>query len=335
MISRDMTGKAIALGLIFGFGALAAAGAASAQPPPKAARIGVLFASTPSATAHLLEGLRRGLKEQGYVEGQSFVFETRYGRAGAVRMSDLATELVGMKPDLLVAATDPATAAFRQQTRTIPIVMANATDPVGTGFVSSLARPGGNVTGLSALSPELAGKRLALLRDLVPGLARVAILWNPDVRGALFDYKETETAARALRMQLQSVEVTSGEDIARAFSVLTEQRAQALIVQTPNPVLLAHRGRLVGFAQKSHLPSMFGQKEYADAGGLISYGPNTAALWRRAAGYVDKILKGAKPGELPVEQPSTFELAVNLKTAKAIGLAIPAALLQQADHVIQ
>jgi len=335
MISGDMIRKAIALGAILGFATLAATGTAAAQPPAKAARIGVLFASTPAATSHLLEGLRGGLREQGYVEGRSIVLETRYGRAGAVRMSDLAAELVGMKVDLLVAATDPATAALRQQTESIPIVMANATDPVGTGFVSSLARPGGNVTGLSALSPELAGKRLALLRDLVPALERVAIVWNPDVRGALFDYKETEAAARALRVRLQSVEVSRAEDIARAFSAITEQRAQAFIVQTPNPVLFAHRRQLVDFARKSRLPSMYGQKEFADAGGFISYGPNTAALWRRAAGYVDRILKGAKPADLPVEQPSIFELAVNLKTAKDIGIAIPPTLLQQADHVIQ
>src|SRR5512134_809392 len=335
MISRDMIGKVIVYGATLAVIAVVAAGVASAQQPANAARVGILFASTPAATAHLLEGLRRGLKERGYVEGQNIVLEPRYGRAGAVRMSDIAGELVAMKVDLLVAATDPATAALRQQTRTIPIVMANATDPVGTGFVASLARPGGNVTGLSALSPELAGKRLALLRDLVPGLVRVAILWNPDVRGALFDYKETESAARALRVQLQSVEVSRGEDIARAFSAITDQRAQAFIVQTPNPVLFAQRSQLVSFAEKSRLPSMYGQKEFADAGGLISYGPNTAALWRRAADYVDKILKGAKPGELPVEQPSTFELVVNSKTAKALGVTVPPALLQQADHVIQ
>ena len=334
MISREMIRKAIVLGVILGFGALAATGTGSAQRSAQA-RIGVLFASTPAATSHLLEGLRSGLKERGYVEGKTIVLEPRYGRAGAVRLSDLAAELVGMKVDLLVAATDPATAVLRQQTRSIPIVMANGTDPVGTGFVASLARPGGNVTGLSALSPELAGKRLALLRDLVPGLARVAIVWNPDVRGALFDYKETEAAARALRVQLQSVEVSRGEDIERAFAAITGERAQAFIVQTPNPVLFAVRSQLVSFAQKNRLPSIYGQKEFADVGGLVSYGPNTAALWRRAADYVDKILKGAKPGELPVEQPSSFELVVNLKTAQTLGVAVPPALLQQADHVIQ
>jgi putative ABC transport system substrate-binding protein len=309
--------------------------AAGAQQAARLPRIGVLFASTPAATSHLLDGLRQGLREHGYVEGQHIILERRYGQAGAERMSDVAAELVRLKVDVLVAATDPATAALRQQTQTIPIVMANGTDPVGTGFVASLARPGGNVTGLSALSPELSGKRLGLLREVVPGLSRVAIIWNPDVRGALFDYKETEAAARSTRLQLQSVEVSRSEDLDRAFSAVTNQRAQALIVQTPNPVLFANRSQIASFAQRTRLPSMYGQKEFADAGGLITYGPNTADLWRRAATYVDKILKGAKPADLPVEQPTTFELVINLKTAKALGLTIPQTLLGRADRVIE
>jgi putative ABC transport system substrate-binding protein len=308
---------------------------ASGQPGGKVSRVGVLFASTPAATSHLLDGLRHGLKERGYVEGQTVVLDSRYGQAGVERMSDLAAELVRMKFDVIVAATDPATAAVRQQTDTIPIVMANSTDPVGTGFVASLARPGGNVTGLSALSPELTGKRLGLLREVVPGLVRLAIVWNPDVRGALFDYRETEVAARSLQLQLQSVEVSRREDLDRAFSAITNFRAQALIMQTPNPVLLAHPGQFVTFAQKNRLPSMYGQKEFTSSGGLISYGPNTADLWRRAATYVDKILKGAKPGDLPVEQPTKFELVINLKTAKALGLTIPPSLLARADQVIE
>jgi putative ABC transport system substrate-binding protein len=316
-------------------GTLAAAVTAGAQQATRVPRIGVLFASTAAATSHLLDGLRQGLREHGYVEGQHIILERRYGQVGVERMSDLAAELVRIKVDVIVAATDPATAALKQQTQTIPIVMANSTDPVGTGFVASLARPGGNVTGLSALSPELSGKRLGLLRDVVPGLARVAIIWNPDVRGAVFDYKETEAAARLLRLQLQSVEVSRAEDLDRAFAAVTNQRAQALIVQTPNPVLFANRSQIVSFAQRNRLPSMYGQREFADAGGLITYGPNTTDLFRRAATYVDKILKGAKPGELPVEQPTTFELVVNLKTAKTFGLAIPQSLLRQADHVIQ
>jgi len=309
--------------------------AAETQQPASVPRIGVLFASTPDATSHLLDGLRQGLREHGYVEGQHIMLERRYGQAGVERMSDLAAELVRIKVRVIVAATDPATAAVRQQTQTIPIVMANSTDPVGTGFVASLARPGGNVTGLSALSPELSGKRLGLLRELVPGLARVAIIWNPDVRGALFDYKETEAAARSMRLQLQSVEVSRGEDLDRAFSAVTNQRAQALIVQTPNPVLFANRSQVASFAQRTRLPSMYGQKEFADAGGLMSYGASTTDLFRRAATYVDKILKGAKPADLPVEQPTKFELVINLKTAKTLGLTIPQTILLQADQVIQ
>jgi putative tryptophan/tyrosine transport system substrate-binding protein len=287
--------------------------AAGAQQAARLPRIGVLFASTPAATSHLLDGLRQGLREHGYVEGQHIILERRYGQAGTERMSDVAAELVRLKVDVLVAATDPATAALRQQTQTIPIVMANGTDPVGTGFVASLARPGGNVTGLSALSPELSGKRVGLLREVIPALGRVAIIWNPDVLGAQFDYKETETAARSMRLQLQSVEVSRSADLDRAFSAVTKQRAQALIVQTPNPVLFANRSQIASFAERTRLPSMYGQKEFADAGGLITYGPNTADLWRRAATYVDKILKGAKPADLPVEQPTTFKLVINLK----------------------
>jgi len=316
-------------------GALAAPLAAEGQPPGKIALIGVLFASTPAATAHLLGGLRKGLLEQGYVEGQHFILESRYGQAGRERMSDLASQLVRAKVDLIVAATDPATAAARQQTRTIPIVMANSTDPVGSGFVATLGRPGGNVTGLSAQSPDLGGKRLELLREVVPGLARTAIIWNPDVRGALFDYKETETVARAMGLQLQSAEVTRGEDIDVAFSEVARQRAQALIVQTPNPVIFASRIRLASLALKARLPSMYGQREYAEAGGLIAYGPSTVDLWRRAARYVDRILKGAAPGDLPVEQPVTFELVVNVKTAKALGLTIPPSVLARADQVLE
>ena len=316
-------------------GVLAAPLAAEPQPAGKISRVGVLFASTPAATSHLLDSLRKGLREHGYVEGQHVILEPRYGQAGRERMSDLASQLVRTNVDIIVAATDPATAAARQQTRTIPIVMANSTDPVGSGFVASLGRPGGNVTGLSAQSPELGGKRLELLREVVPGLARTAIIWNPDVRGALFDYKETETVARSMGLQLQSAEVTRGEDIDVALAEVARQRAQALVVQTPNPVILANRSRLASLALQARLPSIYGQREYAEAGGLIAYGPSTVDLWRRAARYVDRILRGAAPSDLPVEQPATFELVVNLKTAKALGLTISPSLRARADHVIE
>ena len=314
---------------------LAAPLAADAQQPPKTAKIGVLLATNPAATAHLLEAFRQGLRELGQVEGKTFILAPRYGAARAERLPELARELVSRNMDVILASTDVATAAVKQQTQTIPIVMVNIPDPVGTGFIASLARPGGNVTGLSNISPELSGKRLELLRDAVPGLSRVAFIWNPDVRGAVLDYKETEGAARSLRLQLQSVEVLRAEGLDPAFSAVTKGRAQALIAQTPNPVLFASRGQIVSFAQSNRLPSMYGQKEYVDAGGLMSYGPSTADLWRRAATYVDKILKGAMPADLPVEQPTRFELIVNLKTAKALGLTFPQSILIRADQVIQ
>ncbi len=306
-----------------------------AEQAPKIAKIGMLILTAPGATAHLLEAFRQGLRERGYVEGKNFVLEPRYGEARAERLPELARELVSLKVDVILASTDLAIAAVKQQTSTIPIVMVNSTDPVGTGFVASLARPGGNVTGLSNISPELSGKRLELLREAVPGLSRVAFIWNPDVRGAVLDYKETEAAARSLRLQLQSAEVLRAEDLDRAFSAVTNQRAQALIVQTPNPVLFANRGQIVSFAQRNRLPSMYSQKEFVDAGGFMSYGPGTADLWRRAATFVDKILKGTKPADLPVEQPTRFELVINLKTAKALGLTIPQSVLIRADQVIQ
>ena len=323
--------------LLVALGAALAAPLASfaQQKPAKVYRIGVLIPSNPAATARTQEAFKQALREHGYVEGQNVIVERRYGEGRADRLSDLAAELVRIKMDVIATATDPAIAAVKQQTQTIPIVMVGSTDPVATGFVASLARPGGNVTGLSNLSPELSGKRLELLREVVPGLSRVAIVWNPGVRGAVFDYKETESAARSLRLQLQSVEVSRAEDLDRAFSAVTNQRAQALIVQTPNPVLFSNRAQIVGFAQRNRLPSMYGQSAFVDDGGLMSYGISSVEGWRRAAAYVARILKGAKPADLPVEQPTKFELVINLKTAKAIGLTIPQQLLLRADRVIE
>jgi len=306
-----------------------------AQQPKKIAKIGVLSPSTPAAAAHLFEAFRRGLQELGYVEGKTFVLEFRYGEARAERLPELARELVGLKVDVIVTATDVAIAAVKRETQTIPIVMANSSDPVGTGFVASLARPGGNITGLSSISLELSGKRLELLREVVPGLSRVAFLWNPDVRGNLLDYNETEGAAGSLRLQLQSVEVVRAEDLDRAFSAVTKDRAQALIMPAANPVGFTARGQIASFAQKNRVPSIYAQREYVDAGGLMSYGPNTPDMFRRAATYVDKILKGTKPADLPVERPRKFELVINLKTAKQIGLTIPPNVLARADKVIK
>jgi ABC-type uncharacterized transport system substrate-binding protein len=308
---------------------------AEAQQPKKMAKIGYLAPATPASAAPNIEAIRQGLRELGYVEGKTFVLEIRYGEARAERLPGLARELVSLNVDVIVTATDIAIATVKRETQTIPIVMANSTDPIGTGFVASLARPGGNVTGNSTMSPELSGKRLELLREVVPELSRVAFLWNPDVRGAVLDYNQTEGAARLLGLQLQSVEVLRAEDLDRAFSAITKERAQALIVPAQNPVGFVNRGQIATFAQKNRLPSMYAIREYVDAGGLMSYGPHLPDLFRRAATYVDKILKGTKPADLPVEQPTKFELVINLKTAKQIGLTIPPNVLARADRVIR
>ncbi len=316
--------------------AVAAAGPpADAQQAPKTAKIGILSATTPAALAPSVEAFKQGLRELGWVEGKSFVLEVRYGEGKVERLSELARELVALKMHVIVTPADLSIAAIKRETQTIPIVMALSSDPVGAGFVASLARPGGNITGLSNISPELSGKRVELLREAVPGLSRLALLWNPEVRGAVLDYKEAASAARSLRVEVQSVEMSRAEDLDRAFSTITSWRAQALMLPGINPVGFANRAQIVSFAQRNRLPSMFPTKEYVDSGGLMSYGPSLVDLFRRAAGYVDKILKGAKPADLPVQQPTKFELVINLKTAKALSLTLPQSLLRRADEVIQ
>ena len=335
-MARDQGAKSI-LRRSFCFtlaGVLVAPGIAVAQAS-KIPRIGVLSPGTREASSQNFEAFKQGLREYGYVEGKNIVLERRFGEARLDLIADAATELVRMKVDVIVTATDPAIVAVKQRTQTIPIVMTNTTDPVGTGFVTSLARPGGDITGLSGFSPELSGKRLELLREVLPTLSRVAIIWNPDVRGALLDYKETETAARLLRMQLQSVEVQRVDELDRAVSAIKAGGTEAMIVSPLNPILFSNASQLVSLAQRNRLPAMFGAREYPLAGGLMSYGSSVTEQWRRAGAYVDKILRGAKPAELAVEQPTKFELVINLKTAKALGLTIPPKLLQRADEVIQ
>ena len=323
------------LGLVLLLTIAVAGPAVDAQQPPRIAKVGYLQATARANVTHLVDAFRQGLRALGYVEGKSVVLEIRAAEGEGERLPELARELVRLKPDVIVATSDPAIAAVKRETQTIPIVMAFSTDPAGTGFVASLARPGGNVTGLSTISPELSGKRLELLREVVPGLSRVALLWNPDARGNLLDYKETETIARSLRLELQSVELSHVEDLDRAFAAATKGRAQALIVPSGNPVVVTKRSQVTSLAQRHRLPAVYNAKEFVMDGGLMSYGPSVPEMFRRAAVYVDKILRGARPGDLPVEQPTKFELAINLKTAKALGLTIPPSLLQRADHVIQ
>jgi putative ABC transport system substrate-binding protein len=307
---------------------------AGAQSPTKVPRIGVLFTGTPATAAQVSEAFNQGLRELGYVEGKNIVVERRYGDAKPERLSGLAADLVRLKVDVIVTSVDEAIAAIKRQTQTIPIVMTASTDPVATGFVASLAHPGGNITGLTGISSELNAKRLELLKEVVPGLSRVAIMWDPAMGGARLEYKASEEAARSLRLQLQSVELSLADDIDRAFPAFTTGRAEALIVVS-STLTLDKRGKIASLALKNRLPSINGPRTYADAGGLMAYGSSLDDRWRRAATFVDKILKGTKPGELPVEQPTKFELIINLKTARALGLAMPPSLLRRADEVIQ
>jgi putative tryptophan/tyrosine transport system substrate-binding protein len=329
-----MTSRIFSIATVL-FAVIASGTPAVAQSGARIPWVALLSPTTPTGAKAYVEGFRQGMRELGYVEGTTFVLELRHADGRVERLGELARELVTLKPDVIVTSTDIGVAAVKRETRTIPIVMTFSSDPVGTGFVASLAHPGGNVTGLSNVSSELSGKRLELLREAMPGLARLAVLWNPDVRGAVFDYKETEAAARALRLELHSFETAVEADFDRALSGVVSRRAQALILLPGNAFMIAKRTELASFAQKNRLPTMAPAREYVDAGALMSYGPSIAGMYRRSATYVDKLLKGAKPGDLPVEQPSKFELVINLKTAKAIGLSIPPSIARRADQMIQ
>ncbi len=315
---------------------LAAPLAAEAQPAAKIAHIGYL-APNLAASRHLPEAFRQGLRDLGYVEGRNVVIEYRDAEGKFERLSALAAELVALKVDVIVAGGTPAALAAKQATGIIPVVFAGPGDPVTSGLVASLARPGGNVTGLSSFAPELVGKCLEQLKQAVPGVGRVAALWQPGGLGERTDkdvLKEAESAARALGVRLQFVEARGPENFDRAFSEMTKARAGALTV-LPGSMFVNERRRLVDLAAKNRLPAVYPWREGVADGGLMSYGPDLADLFRRAAIYVDKILKGAKPGDLPVEQPTKFELAINLKTAKALGLTLPTSLLRRADQVIE
>jgi putative ABC transport system substrate-binding protein len=316
---------------------LAAPLAVEAQQAAKVARIGYLALNL-AANPHLREAFLQGLRDLGYVEGRNLMIETRSAEGKRERLPALAAELVALKVDVIVVAGGTLAAlAAKQATRTLPIVFTPAADPVESGLVTSLARPGGNVTGLSILAPELVGKCLEQLKQAVPGVSRVAVLWQPGAvpeRTEKDMLKGAEVAARALGVRPQFVEARGPADFDRAFSDMTKARAGALTV-LGSTMFGNERRRLVDLAAKNRLPAVYPWREFVDAGGLMAYGPNVAVLYRRAATFVDKILKGAKPGDLPVEQPTKFELVINLKTAKALGLTIPPSLLQRADQVIQ
>jgi putative tryptophan/tyrosine transport system substrate-binding protein len=321
--------------MALGASALAAPlGSFAQQPPTKVPRIGLLSPFSPSDTALWHQAFRQGLRDLGWVEGKNISIEYRYAEGRNDRLPDLAADLVRLKVDIIfVDSTSPALAS-KNATRAIPIVMASGGDTVASGLVESLARPGGNITGLDQMSPELGGKRLELLKEIVPKLSRVAVLWNPQHQASTLNWKGLQLPARQLGVQLHSLEVRSPGDFAKAFEDATKTRAGALAIM-PDPVFVTNLKRLADLAAKSRLPSIFHLREFVDSGGLVAYGPDRADLFRRAATYVDKILKGAKPGDLPVEQPTKFELVINLKTAKALGLTIPPSLLGRADEVIQ
>jgi putative ABC transport system substrate-binding protein len=317
-------------------GLLAAPLAVEAQPAAKVARIGYL-ATNLAAGPDPREAFRQGLRDLGYVESRNLVIEDRSADGKLERFPALAAELVALKVDVIVASGTLAALAAKQATRILPIVFSPAGDPVGSGLVTSLARPGGNVTGLSAFAPELVGKRLELLKQAVPGVSRVAVLWQPGAFGERTEkdtLKRAEVAARDLGVPLQFVEARGPADFDRAFSDMTRARAGALTV-LPSNMFNSERRRLVDLAAEKRLPAVYSARELVDAGGLMSYGANLADLNRRAATYVDRILKGTKPADLPVEQPTKFELIINLKTAKALGLTIPQSVLGRADEVIQ
>jgi putative ABC transport system substrate-binding protein len=309
--------------------------AADAQPTGKVYRIGFILTAAPNEVGHLIKALDEGLRELGYVEGRNVVFERRFAEGRQERLPALAAELVQLKVDVLVTGSNPVIAAVKQVTATIPVVMAVSRDPVGAGLIASLARPGGNITGLANdPGPEMIGKNLELLKEAAPRVSRVAFLWNPVPPGAGTSKNVVESAARTLGVTFQSVEVRGRNELEGAFAAMVRERANGVVVAT-DPVFFGPRSQVVLLAARSRLPAVYGLREFAEAGGLMSYGPNVAEQFRRAAIYVDKILKGAKPGDLPVDQATKFELAINLKTAKALGLTIPQSVLIRADEVIQ
>jgi putative ABC transport system substrate-binding protein len=304
---------------------------AEGQPQVKIPRIAVLTSTT---VVWQIEALRQGLAELGYVEGKNLVIEVRSAEGKLDRLPELATELVRLKPDIIVSSSNPAIIALKRATQSIPIIMTSVGDPVGAGFVSSLAHPGGNITGLSNIAEQLSGKRLELLKEIHPKIARIAILRNPRIPTHTVLWNETETAAMAMGIKLIAADFRASGEFEVLFGAMVRDRADALIV-LPDPIVLAGRAQLAELASTNRLPAIYPFGEFVDAGGLMAYGPSHFDLWRRGSQFVDKILKGRKPADLPIEQPKKFEFIINLKAGKQIGLTIPPNVLARADRVIK
>jgi putative ABC transport system substrate-binding protein len=313
---------------------LAALLVTGAQPRTAMPQIGLLEPGHPAVRSHLVEAFRQGLRELGYEQDRNIVVEAYYAEGKFDQLPDLAAELVKRKVDIIVAATTPAILAAQKATSTIPIVMTTVGDPVATGMVASLARPGGNITGLTIVAPQLSAERLKLLKEAVPKISHVAVLWDSSNAHEVIGFSEAEDAAQALGVRLLSLEVRSPAEFEGAFAAMTRQGVDGLFV-FENATNTNYRKHIVALAAQMQLPAMYGLREYTEAGGLMSYGPSLLSNYRRAASFVDKILKGAKPAELPVEQPTTFDLVINLKTAQALGVAIPPTLLFRATEVIK
>jgi len=311
--------------------------AAQSQEKQKVPRVGYISPGSSSDPMRLrrFEAFREGLRELGYVEGQSIVLEPRWAEGQYARYPALVADLVRLKAGVIVVVGGTATKAAKEVTRTVPIVMSLVIDPVGSGLIPSLAHPGGNVTGTSIMAPDLVGKQLELLKEVVPKVSRVAVLWNPDNPGGVPQLRQAEAAARALGVRLQTLEARSPHELDSAFAAMTRERAGALVILNDAILGVNLSKQIAELAAKSRLPAVHGVPEYAQVGGLMVYGANLLDLERRAATFVDKILKGAKPADLPIEQPSKFELIINLNTARALGLTIPSSVLLRADQVIE
>ncbi len=331
-----MIDKTLGVVAALALGALVGSLVADAQEPKtgKALRIGRLSPLSAETDVPNLEAFRQGLRDLGWIEGKSFTIESRFADGKSERLPGLAVELVRRRVDLILTGSNPGALAAKKATGTIPIVMVTTGDPVGARLVTSLARPGGNVTGVTALGQMLNTKRLELIKEAVPGVTRVAVLTNPASAYTAPFLREKESAARALGLQLPVLEARDPGSFERAFAALATERAGALMVQT-DAVFITHRRRIVDLAAKNRVPAVYGTREFVDAGGLMFYGATFPDMYRHAAGYADKILKGAKPADLPVEQPTKLELVINLKTAKALGLTIPPPVLARADHLVE